>query len=107
MKNFTYATAVTPIKSHGRPCIAGTGTSVHRIAILHNLGHGPEEIVRKYEHLTIAGVHAAVAYYYANKVEVDTEIASDEATAESVENLCALIETERQAMWEEKHGQRP
>ena len=41
---------------HGRPCIAGTGISVHRIAILHNLGHGPEEIVRKYEHLTIAGV---------------------------------------------------
>ena len=75
----------TPGIRHGRPCIAGTGISVHRIAILHTLGHGPEEIVRKYEHLTIAGVHAALAYYYANKVEVDTEIASDEATAESVE----------------------
>lgn len=70
---------------HGRPCITGTGISVHRIAILHNLGHSPEEIVRKYEHLTIAGVHAALAYYYANKVEVDGEIASDAADAESVE----------------------
>lgn len=70
---------------HGRPCIAGTGISVQRIAILHNLGHSPEEIVRKYEHLTIAGVHAALAYYYANKVEVDTEMASDEADAERVE----------------------
>ena len=37
----------TPGIRHGRPCIAGTGISVHRIAILHNLGHGPEEIVRK------------------------------------------------------------
>ena len=63
----------------------GTSISVHRIAILHNLGHSPEEIVRKYEHLTIAGVHAALAYYYANKLEVDTEIAVDEADAESVE----------------------
>lgn len=40
----------------GRPCINGTGISVHRIAILHNLGHSPDEIVRKYKHLTIAGV---------------------------------------------------
>ena len=77
-------TSTTGIR-HGRPCIAGTGISVHRVAILHNLGHSPEEIVRKYEHLTIAGVHAALAYYYANKLEVDTELASDEADAESVE----------------------
>ena len=75
----------TPEIRHGRPCVAGTGISVHRIAILHNLGHSPEEIVRKYAHLTIAGVHAALAYYHANKLEVDAEIASDEADAETVE----------------------
>lgn len=69
----------------GRPCIRGTGISVHRIAILHNLGHSPEEIVRKYEHLTIAGVHAALAYYFANKQEVDAEVAADETEAASVE----------------------
>ena len=28
-----------------------------------NLGHSTEDIVRKYEHLTPAGVHAALAYY--------------------------------------------
>lgn len=70
---------------HGRPCIAGTGIAVHRIAILHNLGHSPEEISRKYEHLTIAGVHAALAYYYANRQEVDRQIATDEADAERIE----------------------
>lgn len=69
----------------GRPCIRGTGISVHRIAVLHNLGHSPEEIVRKYEHLTIAGVHAALAYYFANKQEVDAEVAADETEAASVE----------------------
>jgi uncharacterized protein (DUF433 family) len=70
---------------HGRPCIAGTGISVHRIAVLHNLGHSPEEIVRKYEHLNIAGVHAALAYYYANKLEVDAEVVADDDDAESIE----------------------
>lgn len=75
----------TPEIRHGRICIAGTGITVHRIAILHNLGHSPEDIVRKYEHLTIAGVHAALAYYFANKEEVDAENAADEAEAACIE----------------------
>ncbi len=66
---------------HGRPCISGTGISVSRIAILHNI----EDIVRKYEHLTPAGVHAALAYYFANKSEIDAEISADEADAERIE----------------------
>ncbi len=75
----------SPEIRNGRPCIAGTGISVHRIAILYNLGHSPEEIVRKYEHLTTAGVHAALAYYFANKQEIDAEIAADNADAERIE----------------------
>ena len=75
----------TPDIRHGQPCISGTGISVNRIAILHNLGHSTEDIVRKYEHLTPAGVHAALAYYFANKQEVDAEIADDEADAERIE----------------------
>ena len=75
----------SPQIRHGRPCIRGTGISVHRIAVLHNLGHSPEEIVRKYEHLTIAGVHAALAYYYANKQEIAAEIAADEIDAANIE----------------------
>ena len=75
----------SPEIRHGRPCIRGTGISVHRIAVLHNLGHTPEEIVRKYEHLTIAGVHAALAYYYANKQEIDAEVAADETDAAEIE----------------------
>src|ERR1041385_6505618 len=62
----------TPDIRHGQPCISGTGISVKRIAILHNLGHSTEDIVRKYEHLTPAGVHAALAYYFANKQQIDS-----------------------------------
>ena len=67
----------SPDVRHDRVRIAGTGITVHRIAVLSNLGHGPEEIVRKYKHLTLAGVHAALAYYHVNRERIDAEIAAD------------------------------
>ena len=57
----------------GRPCIAGTGVSVRRIAQWHNLGLIPEEIARKFGHLSLAQVHAALAYYHANRAAIDAE----------------------------------
>ena len=65
----------------GRPCIAGTGISVQNIAILHNQGARPEEIARR-KSLTLAHVHAALAYYYANKEKIDVSIAMDRAEQE-------------------------
>lgn len=75
----------TPTIRNGQTCISGTGISVHRIAVLHNLGHSTEDIVRKYEHLTPAGVHAALAYYFANKQQIDSEIAAGESEAKKIE----------------------
>lgn len=75
----------TPNIRNGRHCISGTGISVNRIAVLHNLGHITEDIVRKYEHLTAAGVHAALAYYFANRQQIDSEITANEAEAEKIE----------------------
>lgn len=75
----------TPEVRHGRPCIAGTGISVHRIAILYKMGHTPDEILAKYHHLTAAGVYAALAYYHVNQAEVEAEMAADEAEADRIE----------------------
>ena len=75
----------SPEVRHGRVRIAGTGITVHRIAVLTNLGHSPVEIVRKYKHLTLAGVHAALAYYHANREQVDSEIAADREEAARLE----------------------
>jgi uncharacterized protein (DUF433 family) len=75
----------SPNIRHGQPCISGTGISVRRIAVLHNLGHSTEDVVRKYEHLTPAGVHAALAYYFANKQRIDSEIAAGEDEVEKIE----------------------
>ena len=65
--------------SKGRPCVAGTGVTVRRIAGWHNLGLTPEEIAAKIEHLTLAQIHAALAYYHANRDEIDSDIAAEEA----------------------------
>jgi uncharacterized protein (DUF433 family) len=70
---------------HGRSRIAGTGTTVQRIAIWYKLGYSPEEMVRKYPHLTLAHVHAALAYYHANQPEIEAEIAAAEAEYERLE----------------------
>ena len=75
----------TPEIRQGRPCIAGTGITVHRIAIWYKLGHSPEEIARRYGHISQAQAHAALAYYHANRDEIEAEIAADEREADTIE----------------------
>ena len=75
----------SPEVCHDRVRIAGTGITVHRVAVLSNLGHSPEEMVRKYKHLTLAGIHAALAYYHANREQVDAELAADREEAARLE----------------------
>ena len=60
----------------GTPILAGTGVTVRRIAIESNSGLTPEEIAAERITLTLAQVHAALAYYYANKEAMDAEIAA-------------------------------
>ena len=60
----------------GRPCIAGTGVSVRTIAVWHNMGLIPEQIAWEMD-LSLAQIHAALAYYYEHQVEIDAQIMSD------------------------------
>lgn len=70
----------------GRPCIAGTSVSVRRIARWHNMGQIPEEIVQTFGgHLSVAQVHAALAYYYANQAEIDADLEEGDREAEILE----------------------
>jgi uncharacterized protein (DUF433 family) len=68
----------------GRPCDAGTGVTVRRIAGWHNLGLTPGEIAAKIEHLTLAQIHAALAYYHANRNEIDSDLAAEDAAVEEI-----------------------
>ena len=70
----------TPGVCGGRPCVAGTGVSVLRIAGWYKMGYAPEEITDQYDgHLTWAQVYAALAYCHANRDEIEAEMAAEEA----------------------------
>jgi uncharacterized protein (DUF433 family) len=62
----------------GRPTIAGTGVCVRTIGIWHQMGETPEQIAADYPHLSLAQVFAALAYYHANKEEIDENLAAEE-----------------------------
>ena len=66
----------------GRPRIAGTGVTVQRVVRWYRLGLTPEEIADRVGHLSLAQVHAALAYYHANQQVMETEIAADDAADE-------------------------
>jgi uncharacterized protein (DUF433 family) len=69
----------------GRPRIAGTGVTVRRIVGWYKLGLSPEEIADEYGHLTLAQVHAALAYYHANREEIEADLAAEEEEIERLE----------------------
>jgi uncharacterized protein (DUF433 family) len=75
----------TPGICGGRPRIASTGVSVRRIVGWYKLGLTPEEIVTEVPHLELAHVHAALAYYHANRDEMDAAMAAEEAEADRLE----------------------
>ncbi len=69
----------TPGICGGRPRIAGTGVSVRRIVGWYKMGRTPEEITDQYGHLSLAQVYAALAYYHANRDEIEADLAKEEA----------------------------
>lgn len=69
----------------GRPRIAGTGVTVRRIVSWYKLGLNPEEIASRIGHLSLAQVHAALAYYHANRDEIEADLAAEEAEVERLE----------------------
>jgi uncharacterized protein (DUF433 family) len=69
----------------GRPRVAGTGVTVRRIVGWYKLGLSPEEIISEIPHLTLAQVYAALAYYHANREEVEADITAEEVEVERLE----------------------
>jgi uncharacterized protein (DUF433 family) len=49
------------------------------------MGLIPEEIAGKFGHLSLAQVHAALAYYYANREEIDRDLEAEAREAEALE----------------------
>jgi uncharacterized protein (DUF433 family) len=66
----------------GRLRIAGTRITVHQIAALHKRGLAAQQVVENCPYITLAQVYAALAFYHANREEIDKELADEDADFE-------------------------
>ena len=70
------------IDENGVARIAGTRTKVIQIAMDKRFyGWGPEQMQAEHPHLTLADVHAALAFYYDHQAQLDAEIEQDQKDA--------------------------
>lgn len=79
----------TPGTCGGRLRINGTRISVQQIASLFRRGLSAEDIEQTYEHLSLAQVFAALAYYLANRDEVDAALAEEDALYDQLKQECS------------------
>lgn len=77
--------ARTPGIKYGVPHIAGTGVAVRTIARWYKQGLDAEEIAAESDHLTLAQVYAALAYYHANRGEIEADLAAQAMEARRLE----------------------
>ena len=77
------STAIDTLLSHsasicgGRIRIDGTRVTVHQVVTFYQRGLTPEEIVEQYPHINLAQIYAALAYYHANRDEIDRELEAE------------------------------
>ena len=69
-----------PGRCGGKPCVAGTRIRVWDVYVWHDLqGQSPEEIVHNYPQLSLADVHAALAYFWEHQDEIRRQMKGAEA----------------------------
>ncbi len=61
----------------GRLRIDGTRVTVLQIVTLYKRGETPEEIASNFPQVSLAHVHAALAYYHSHQTEVEQELADE------------------------------
>jgi uncharacterized protein (DUF433 family) len=84
------ATTINHIESSpeicgGRPRIAGTRIRVQDIYVWHELqGQSPEEIVTSFPQLSLAAVHAALAYYHDHREAIEQQVKAEREEADQM-----------------------
>ena len=77
---------ITPGTCGGKPRIAGHRIRVHDVAVWHeDLGMSAHEICARYPGLTLADIHAALAYYYDHRDEIRRELDDARREAEDLQ----------------------
>jgi uncharacterized protein (DUF433 family) len=93
---------ITPGVCGGRPRIAGHRIRVQDVVVWHEqLGYTPDEIVSEHPGITLADVHAALAYYYDHLDQIRKDLAED---AEFVESMKKKIPSKLAAKLNRRNG---
>jgi uncharacterized protein (DUF433 family) len=84
----------------GKPHILGHRIKVKHVAVWHErMGMSPSEIVDQHPTITLAQVHAALAYYFDHKDEIQAEIAEEDRKYEELmAKQPSILEKIRQRM---------
>lgn len=96
---------VRPGYCGGEPHILGHRIKVRHVAVWHErMGMTPTEIVVRHPSISLAQVHAALAYYYDHRGEIDSAIEAEDRFVEELmsanppSKLRLLLES-RSASW--------
>jgi uncharacterized protein (DUF433 family) len=78
---------ITPDICGGKPRIAGHRIRVQDIAVWHDVqGQSADEIVSRFPQLTLADVHAALAYYFDHRDEIVRQMREDSEFVEALKS---------------------
>ena len=69
----------------GKACIDDTRVRVNNVAYLAKTGRMPDQILGFYPQLSLGQVHAALAYYYDHREEIEKELTDEEDMEQLVE----------------------
>jgi uncharacterized protein (DUF433 family) len=79
----------------GKPCLSGTRISVSDVVIWHlRQGQSLEEIAA-HRDLSLAGLYAAIAYYYDHRGDIDEEIEKTRVLYETMKKSAPSILREK------------
>jgi uncharacterized protein (DUF433 family) len=97
------------VDDRGVARIIGTRSKVMQVVMDQMNGLSPEQIHEQYSHLSMAQVHAALAYYYDHKNEVDEQIKEGRRFVDEMrlQHPNRLSRDEWVARWKTKYPDRP
>lgn len=82
---------ITPGVCNGKPRVAGRRITVQNIAIWHErLGLSTDQIATDYD-LTLAEIHAALAFYFDHRDEIERSIRDGQALAEEMRQATSSL----------------
>lgn len=86
----------------GKPCLTGTRISVSDVVIWHlRMGQSLDEIAA-HRNLSLAGLYAAIAYYYDHKEEIDNMIEEERIFYETMKKTAPSLLREKLASYKDE-----